>query len=193
MHLDQTTALTTDQKFSYQDRGYCFPIRVLDELETARFRRHFLNYLDETREQAAAEPPRNRSAIFKELHMSLPWVYQLVSHPHVLDAVESVLGPNLLVWGSQWFPKMPGDKAYVSWHQDATYWGLHPPNITTAWIALSESAPENGGMRVIPGTHKNPLLPQRDTYAPDNVLSRGQEIAVAVDEAQAVDIILQPG
>jgi non-haem Fe2+, alpha-ketoglutarate-dependent halogenase len=110
-----------------------------------------------------------------------------------LDAVESVLGPNIIVWSSQWFPKMPGDKTYVSWHQDATYWGLHPPSVTTAWVALWESSPENGCMRVIPGSHKGPLLPQVETYARDNVLSRGQEIAVKVDESRAVDLVLRPG
>src|SRR5579862_3508845 len=71
--------------------------------------------------------------------------------------------------------------------------GLRPPNVTTAWIALSESNRENGVMRVIPGTHRHALLPQRDTYAPDNALSRGQEIAVHVNEDDAVDVCLRPG
>ena len=102
-------------------------------------------------------------------------------------------GRTSWLWSSQWFPKFPGDKAFVSWHQDATYWGLHPLNVTTAWIALSESTPQNGCMRVVPGTHKTPQLPQRETYGPDNMLSRGQEIAVDVDEAQAVDLALRPG
>jgi ectoine hydroxylase-related dioxygenase (phytanoyl-CoA dioxygenase family) len=88
---------------------------------------------------------------------------------------------------------MPGEGTFISWHQDATYWGLDPPLVTTAWIALSESTPENGCMRVIPETHQGPLLPQVETYAADNALSRGQEIAVEVDEARAVDVILQPG
>jgi ectoine hydroxylase-related dioxygenase (phytanoyl-CoA dioxygenase family) len=137
--------------------------------------------------------PRDRRAYLTETHLFLRWVYRIVSHPRVLDAVESVLGPNLLVWGSQWFPKMPGDKAYVSWHQDGTYWGLTPPSVTTAWVALSASTRENGCMRVVPQTHKAAMLPQRETYAPDNMLSRGQEIAVEVDEAQAVDLVLRPG
>lgn len=82
---------------------------------------------------------------------------------------------------------------YITWHQDATYWGLHPPNVATAWIALSESDRENGCLRVIPRTHCGPLLPQRETYAADNALSRGQEITVEVDESKAVDLVLKPG
>jgi ectoine hydroxylase-related dioxygenase (phytanoyl-CoA dioxygenase family) len=111
----------------------------------------------------------------------------------VLDAVERILGPDLLIWNSRWFSKMPGDRTYISWHQDATYWGLEPPNVTTAWLALSDSIPENGCMRVIPGSHKQPLLPQVETFVPDNALSRGQEIAVEVDESSAVDLQLRPG
>jgi ectoine hydroxylase-related dioxygenase (phytanoyl-CoA dioxygenase family) len=111
----------------------------------------------------------------------------------VLDAVETVLGKDVLVWSSQWFPKFAHDRTYVSWHQDATYWGLSPPNVTTAWIALTPSTTANGCVRVIPGTHRGELLPQRETYAEANMLSRGQEIAVAVDEAQAVDFVLRPG
>jgi ectoine hydroxylase-related dioxygenase (phytanoyl-CoA dioxygenase family) len=111
----------------------------------------------------------------------------------VLDAVEEVLGPDILVWSSQWFAKLPHDRAFVSWHQDATYWGLTPPNVSTAWIALTVSDAANGCLRVIPGTHRGELLPQRETYGADNMLSRGQEIAVAVDESQAVDLVLRPG
>ena len=74
----------------------------------------------------------------------------MAAHPKVLDAVSALLGPNLLIWGSRWFTKMPGDKTYVSWHQDGTYQGKHPPDVTTAWIALSDSVSDNGCMRVVP-------------------------------------------
>jgi ectoine hydroxylase-related dioxygenase (phytanoyl-CoA dioxygenase family) len=87
---------------------------------------------------------------------------------------------------------MPGDKKYVAWHQDGIYFGLHPPNVVTAWVALTDSTPENGCLRVVPGSHGKNLI-HRETGAPDNALSRGQEIAVEVDESQAVDIVLQPG
>jgi ectoine hydroxylase-related dioxygenase (phytanoyl-CoA dioxygenase family) len=62
----------------------------------------------------------------------------------------------------------------------------------TAWVALTPSMPQNGCMRVIPGTHQR-QVPHADTFAQSNLLSRGQEIAVSVDAAQAVDVVLQPG
>jgi non-heme Fe2+,alpha-ketoglutarate-dependent halogenase len=189
----QSTRLTLEQQAQYRNRGYVSPIQVLDQAEVSECRNAFLTYFEQNSSLLKVQLPRDRRSFFTETHLLLDWVYQIVSHPRALDAVEAVLGPDIMVWGSQWFPKFPGDKAYVSWHQDATYWGLAPPNVTTAWIAFSESTPENGCMRVVPGTHVSPLLPQRETYAPDNMLSRGQEIAVEVDESQAVDLVLQPG
>ncbi len=188
-----TGALSAEQRQHYAEQGYCCPLRVFDERETAEFRARFDDYWARNRERLKGLLPRQRPVVFGATHASLNWVYRIVSHAKVLDAVESVLGPDLLVWESAWFVKFPRDKAYISWHQDANYWGLHPPNITTAWVALSDSTPENGCMRVIPGSHKTPALPQTDTYATDNALSRGQEIAVAVDEARAVDFVLKPG
>jgi non-heme Fe2+,alpha-ketoglutarate-dependent halogenase len=110
----------------------------------------------------------------------------------VLDAVEGAIGPNILVWGSDWFVKFAHDPAFISWHQDGAYWGLKPPKVTTAWIALSPSTLENGCMQVMPGTQKM-QLPQRETYALDNALSRGQEIALEVDESKAVALTLDAG
>jgi ectoine hydroxylase-related dioxygenase (phytanoyl-CoA dioxygenase family) len=177
----------------YQERGYAFPVRVFADAETARFRSCFLEYRAAIRGRLENLPARDQYAVFSETHTFLHWVHQMVTHPMVLGAVERILGPDLLVWNTRWFAKMPGDKTYISWHQDATYWGLHPPHVATAWLALSESGPENGCMRVIPGSHGGPLLPQVETYAPDNALSRGQEITAEVDESKAVDVVLGPG
>lgn len=193
MTKNESTSLSALQQQYYLERGYYSPIRVFGDSQAEEFRNRFLEYFSEHEEQIRGRPPREHYVVMTQTHFLLRWVFRMVSHPNLLDAVESILGPNLIVWSSQWFPKMPGDKTYISWHQDATYWGLHPPNVTTAWIALSESAPENGCMRVVPGTHQGPLLPQTETYAQDNALSRGQEIAVKVEESQAADLVLQPG
>lgn len=193
MEIARSTKLSREDVHKYREFGYRFPIRVFDGSETAAFRKHFDDFYAYHSDRLKDLPPSKHGPIFGHTHTFLRWVHEIVSHPHVLGAVESVLGPNLLVWDSGWFVKMPGDRKYISWHQDATYWGLHPPNVTTAWVALSESVRDNGCMRVIPGTHRKSLLPQRDTYAPDNALSRGQEIAVEVNEAEAVEMTLQPG
>jgi ectoine hydroxylase-related dioxygenase (phytanoyl-CoA dioxygenase family) len=110
----------------------------------------------------------------------------------LLDAVEDVLGPDLLCWNSSFFTKEPRGPGFVSWHQDATYWGLSEPDVLTAWVAFTPSTRANGNMRVVPASHRAPA-PHVDTFHPHNLLSRGQEITVEVDERDAVDIVLDAG
>ena len=116
-------------------------------------------------------------------HLLFTWLNDLIRHERILDAVEDVIGPDILCWGTSFFIKEPHNPAYVSWHQDLTYWGLDPADIVTAWVALSDSTTENGAMRVVPGSHTMAQVPHRDTFRPENLLSRGQEIMVDVDGA----------
>lgn len=184
--------LSSEQIQFYQQYGYLFPLRVLNDTEVLRFRREFDTYTRENQGKLIGMIPRERRKIYALTHLSLAWVHEIVSHPSILDAVEGLIGPNILVWEATWFVKFAHDATYISWHQDGAYWGLHPPKVATAWVALSESTPENGCMQVLPGTHLS-VLPQRDTYAKDNALSRGQEISVEVDESPAVNLMLRPG
>lgn len=128
-----------------------------------------------------------------QLFLNFRWAYDLVTHPNILDAVERILGPDILLWATSVFAKQPHDPGFISWHQDATYWGLDSGSITTAWIALSESSMENGCMRVVSGSQKMAIQPHRDTFEEDNLLSRGQEIAVEVTDEEATDVVLAPG
>ena len=169
----------------YRRDGILFPIDVMSPAEAHEMLQRL--QADE-RAQGGRLSGRNN----QKPHLLHPWMDQLVRHPAILDAVEDVLGPNLFCWGSQFFAKDPGDTAYVSWHQDGTYWGLSSPDVMTAWVALTPSIPENGCMRVVPGTQLQ-QVPHEDTFADSNLLSRGQEIAVKVDESKAVDVVLQPG
>lgn len=191
--IDKKTTLSEQQARFYNKNGYLFPIRVFDDAETTEFRHRFDDYTQQNQERLKVLIPRERRAVYQLTHLLLPWVHEMASHPRVLDAVEGAIGPNILVWESAWFVKFARDPAFVSWHQDGAYWGLNPPKVTTAWIALSDSTPENGCMRVMPGTQNVQLL-QTDTYDKDNALSRGQEIALDdVDEANAVSMSLAPG
>jgi non-haem Fe2+, alpha-ketoglutarate-dependent halogenase len=144
-----------------------------------------------------AEAAHRNGALGKKLnqkpHLLFTWLDALVRNEAVLDAVEDVIGPDILCWGGSFFTKEARTQDYVSWHQDLTYWGLEPADIVTAWIALSPSTPESGCMRVVPGSHRQDVIPHTETFAAQNLLSRGQEIQVEVDEATAVDLVLQPG
>ncbi len=188
-----TSRLTQTQRRQFEREGFLCPLPALDARDVERYLAAYLDYTARNKERLEALKPNQKFQVLSETHFVLPWVHEIVSHPRILDAVESLLGPNIIAWNTNWFTKMPGEKTYISWHQDGTYWNLNPPTVVTAWVALSPSLASNGCMRVIPGTHTQPMIPQRETYVPDNALSRGQEIAVEVDERQAVDLNLDPG
>ena len=95
-------------------------------------------------------------------HLKLLALYALIARPSILDAVESVLGPDIACWGSSLFVKPPGDPGFVAWHQDITYWGLDSDKVVTAWLALSPSTVESGCMRVIPGTQTREVVANHD-------------------------------
>jgi phytanoyl-CoA dioxygenase PhyH len=169
----------------YHRDGFYFPIPVVTPGDAREYRRRL--------ETVEAEHGGTLTAeIRQKPHLLFTWLADLVRHPAILDAVESVLGPDLLCWNTSFFTKEAASPGYVSWHQDATYWGLSEPDVVTAWVAFTASSAANGNMRVVPGSHRAPI-PHADTFHPDNLLSRGQEITVAVDEADAVDLLLEPG
>jgi non-haem Fe2+, alpha-ketoglutarate-dependent halogenase len=169
----------------YHAQGYHSPVRVLSTEDALALRGQLETF------EAGAGPLAGK--LRQKSHLLFTWLADLVRHPAILDAVEDVLGPDLLCWGSSFFIKNPRDPGFVSWYQDSTYWGLDTADVTTAWIALSDSTPENGAMRVVPGTHLMDQIPHRDTFRKENLLSRGQEIMVDVDESKAVTLDLKAG
>ena len=184
--------LETAQIDSYQRDGYLFPLDVFDAEQVTTI----LAELDQAREDAIA---KGLEAGFDRLlrantHYLLPFVCETARSPQLLDRVQSILGPDLLLWSAEFFIKGANTDKIVSWHQDLTYWGLgETDDEITAWIALSDVTVESGCMKFIPGSHQHKLLPHRDTFDADNLLSRGQEVAVEVDENDAVNVILKAG
>lgn len=178
--------LTKETVDAYHRDGYCFPVRVMPEADVAGFRRRL-----EAHERETGKPLQGNWR--HKTHLLFTWADEMVHHPRILDAVEDVLGPNILCWNTNFFIKEANSPGFVSWHQDSTYWGLEPAEVITAWVAFTESNLVSGCMKVIPGTHIADQIPHVDTFHQDNLLSRGQEIAVEVDKSKAVDLILRPG
>jgi len=178
-------ALSAADAAKYDETGYHFPIRAFSQDEADGLSRRVVES-----EQKLGGPFKGR--LNQKCHLLFPWLYDIVTSDRILDAVEPILGPDIFCWSAGFFNKRPGDGNYVSWHQDATYWGLSDPDVLTAWVAFTPSTPESGCMRVVAGTHKAQLA-HEDKFDEANMLSRGQEIAAKVDENEAIDIVLQPG
>lgn len=179
-------ALTDQQRSHFFSEGYVAPLRVMTDAQATELRQRLENF---EREQGGPL----KGALRHKTHLLFTWLNDLVRNGRILDCIEDLYGGNLLCWTTNFFIKEANDPAFVSWHQDSTYWGLSRPDVVTAWVALSASNRSNGAMEVIPKTHLLDQIPHRDTFSSNNMLTRGQEIAVDVDPAQAVAIELQPG
>jgi ectoine hydroxylase-related dioxygenase (phytanoyl-CoA dioxygenase family) len=181
-----TQGLTSDLVAQYRDGGVLFP-RPAIGADAARGLLAKFEAL-EKRDSGVLSRRTNHKP-----HLLLCWLADLIRDPRILDQVEALIGPDILCWATDFFVKNPGDRKRVTWHQDSTYWGLSEPDVITAWVAFTPSTVESGCLRVVPGSHLRDQLPHRDTFAQDNLLSRGQEVAVTVDEKDAVDVVLAPG
>ena len=173
---------------SYRRDGYLFPLTAMSTAEAAGYRRRLSAF-------EAANPTGQsfREIVKAKAHLLCLALLEIVRRREILDAVEHVLGPDILCWSTGVFLKEAGDPAFVSWHQDVTYWGLAPHDVVTAWVALSPATVESGAMHFLPGSHIGPIGTHTETFARDNLLSRGQTLTTDIDETQAVDVVLQPG
>jgi hypothetical protein len=174
--------VTTSSKVEkYRELGYQSPNHAMSEAEALALR-------------AKLEAHEAQFGTLKVLkpHLLFTWLDELVRNANILDAVTELIGSDILCWSSSFFTKEARSTAFVSWHQDANYIGLQPNEMVTAWIALTPSNGSNGALRIIPGSHHS-RMPHQETYSSDNLLSRGQEIEVDVDEGRAVMLQLRPG
>lgn len=178
--------LTETQIAQFHADGYVAPVRVLSESAAGEIRSRL-----ETYERGTGGPLRGD--LRHKSHLLFRFISDLVHHEGILDAIEDLYGPDLLCWNTNFFIKEAANPAFVSWHQDSTYWGLSSPDVVTAWIALTRSDEASGAMSVIPGTHLMDQIPHRDTFDDRNLLTRGQEVAVDIDASRAVRLDLAPG
>lgn len=172
----------------YERDGYHFPIRVMDSAQAATYRSTLEQF-----ESSMAEDRETRNLALLNAAYLLPFVDEICRLPQITERVSQILGPDLLVWNAGFFIKEPHTADFISWHQDLTYWGLDDSHEVTAWVALSPSTIESGCVKFVAGSHKQDLLEHRDTFDSNNLLSRGQELAVEVNESDATSVILAPG
>lgn len=178
--------LTPAQITQFRDQGYVSPVRVMSERDAGLVREKLERF---ERDNGGAL----RGDLRHKSHLLFKFLSDVVFLDPIVDAIEDLYGPDLLCWNTNFFIKEARTPAFVSWHQDSTYWGLSSPDVVTAWVAFSESNEASGAMSVVPGTHKMDQIPHRDTFDEKNLLTRGQEVAVDVDASKAVRLDLKPG
>ena len=168
--------LSEAQIEAYEVDGYLSPVPVFSAAEAQAQRAAF--------ESFEARAGDTATALRTDLHLLQRWAWEVVTDPRVVEPVTGVIGPDVLLWSTNWFIKEPRDGKFVSMHQDANYWGLEPHEVVTAWIALSDASEATGPMRFVPGSHRGTLHAHDNTYAADNLLSRGQAIRADLDGEQ---------
>lgn len=177
--------LTEAQQRQFAADGYLFPLRVFGPERALDYRRRIEAY------ERSVGHDANRTLKIKG-HLAFPWLMDIATEPVLLDAIEDLIGPDILLFGASIFAKDGRDPRYVSWHQDSAYFGLTPNREVTAWVALTEASSNHGCLRVAPGTHLGPALSHVETFAKDNMLAKGQTLQ-DIDESRAVEMPLMAG
>ena len=163
------SSLNEKQLKDYEDHGFVAPIDVLT-LEEAKKIKEEIEYIEKKWPDELIGLGRNN------VHYISPIFDQVCHNSKILDAVESIIGKDILVGGTTLFIKDTDKKGFVSWHQDAKYIGFEPHNWVTAWLAITDANEENGCMRMWSGSHKEKIKEHKDTFNENNLLTRGQTV-----------------
>lgn len=169
----------------YRDHGWLSPVPVLSAAEAAAARAKLEAH------EATLGHPLDRSERSK-CHLLFRWVDDIMRNDGLLDAIEDLIGPNILCWNTIFWIKEAQTPSYVGWHQDLTYWGLDNDELVSVWVALSAATEASGCMSVLPGSHRE-LLDHDETWHKDNLLTRGQELKIDVREREVLAMPLEPG
>ena len=176
-------------KETFAREGFAFPLDAMTVAQATNYRRK-LEAVDGALESTRAA----RNGQLNQLHAVLGFVGEIARNAQILSAVEAIIGPNILLWGTTFFIKKPRTKDYVSWHQDLRYWGLADSDaLVSAWLALGPVDRTNGAMQFVPGSHRYGLLEHEDTSSVHNLLYRGQIAKFDIDHANTVDVVLDAG
>ena len=177
--------LSNEQINQYKEDGYIAPIDVLTKDEAEEVKGE-IEYIEKKWPNEIEGLGRNY------VHLISPVLDKVSHNSKILDAVESIIGKDILVCGTTLFIKNPDKKGFVSFHQDAKYIGLEPYNWVTGWLAVTDANEENGCMRMLKGSHKKDLKFHDQKFDENNLLTRGQTIEnVPINETTPV--ILKAG
>jgi ectoine hydroxylase-related dioxygenase (phytanoyl-CoA dioxygenase family) len=177
--------LSPEQTTRYRRDGYLFPLQVLPPAEAAAL-------AAEVGDLAERGVEGHRYPWHQKTYLLLPSLDALLRDERLTDAAADVLGEDLLALSADVFVKPPRSTQRITWHQDVNYWQLEPLDVLTAWVALTPATEANGCMRYAAGGHRGRIA-HVERPGVDNMLTRGQELAVTVDEHDATSVTLAAG
>lgn len=173
---------------TFSRNGFVFPFAGMSQARALKYRSAL-----EAVEALYGDDPNFMYATNDGLNVIWPIADEITRLPAILDRVEALLGSDIVVFSTSMFCKPPRSAKFVSWHQDLTYWRLTGTEAVTVWLALSPATRQSGCMRMLPGSHLRELVPHRDTFNRDNLLTRGQSIVEIPNDNDVVDVELLPG
>ena len=176
--------LSEAERRGFREAGYCGPIRAMSAAEAGHYRAEL--------ERFERRWPQERHMLDQGASLLCPWIDEFTRLHDLLDPMEDLLGPNLLVWGVSLRLKEADGKTFAGWHQDTAYCDIRPIVVIAA-LALSDCSEEAGCLRVIPGSHRGALLPHREHFGSDSLLTREQQIDAPIDEDAAVSLPMAAG
>ena len=179
------TYLSSNQLKQYEDEGFVSPINIFSKEKAKEIR----NEIELIEKEMPGE--LDKSGRYNA-HLISPLLDEVTHNPKILDAVQSLIGENILVCGTTLFIKNPNEKGFVSYHQDAKYIGLEPLNWVTAWVAITDSNEHNGCMRMWSGSHKDNLKEHEQMFNEGNLLTRGQTVN-NVPKEKTTPLVLEAG
>ena len=170
----------------YNENGYYMPIDVVDVSKVNRAAKKLQTIYNNP--PSHIKHPWNLQA-----HLLADWIYELCVSPKLLDIVEEVIGPNIMIQSADIFIKPANGIKHINWHQDANYWGLDPYELVTGWIAITDANLENGCMSYLPKSHLHQKIEHLETFDENSDLTRGQEINMKINDKAVVPVILKEG
>tara|TARA_B110001452_G_scaffold213848_1_gene184645 strand:- start:703 stop:1530 length:828 start_codon:yes stop_codon:yes gene_type:complete len=179
------TNLSSNQLKQYEDEGFVSPIDIFSKDRAYKIRQE-IELIEKKMPDELDKSGRYNA------HLISPLLDEVTHDIQILDAVQSLIGKNILVCGTTLFIKNPNEKGFVSFHQDAKYIGLQPHNWVTAWVAITDSNEHNGCMRMWPGSHKDNLKDHNQMFDEGNLLTRGQTVE-NVQKKKTTPLILKAG
>ena len=177
--------LSSNQLKQYNDEGFISPINIFPK-DKAREIRNEIELIENKMPEELKNSGRYNA------HLVSPLLDEVTHNSKILDAVQSLIGKNILVCGTTLFIKNPNEKGFVSYHQDAKYIGLEPHNWVTAWVAITDSNEKNGCMRMWSGSHKDNLRDHDQKFNEGNLLTRGQTVK-NVPKEKTTPLVLEAG